>query len=159
MTTVSAAVIHSYSTRCTWSGSTADGYKAYARGHGGSAAPALTRLELSSDPAFGGSPERLNPEQLLVMAASSCQLLSFLAVAARARLDVRGYDDEAEGVMPEDDPPLRLTRIVLRPRIVLAPGPTQERVRHLVEVAHEHCFIASSLLSEIVVEPRIEFAG
>lgn len=156
---MSVAVTHRYSARCTWSGSTADGYDAYERRHSASAAPALTRLELSSDPAFGGDPERLNPEQLLVMAASSCQMLSFLAVAARARLDVREYQDDAEGVMPEDDRPMRVTRIVLRPRIVLAPGPSEERVRHLVGVAHEHCFIASSLLSDIVVEPRIEFAG
>ena len=65
--------------------------------------PPTAHLELSSDPAFGGRPERLNPEQLLLMAASSCQLLSFLAVAARARLDVIAYEDEAEAMMPDDD--------------------------------------------------------
>lgn len=121
------------------------------RGHGA----ARAALTLASDPAFRGDPDLLNPEQLVVLAASSCQLLSFLAVAARARLDVRSYDDEAEATMPEDDPPLRLTTITLRPRVALGPGPTEERVRHLLEVAHRECFIANSLRSEIVLEPEI----
>jgi len=43
----------------------------------------------------------------VVLAAGSCQLLSFLAVAARARLDVVAYEDDAEGVMPEGDHPVR----------------------------------------------------
>ena len=137
------------------SGSTGLGYDRYDRTHEATAPPARAALTLASDPAFRGDPDLLNPEQLVVLAASSCQLLSFLAVAARARLDVRSYDDEAEATMPEDDPPLRLTTITLRPRVALGPGPTEERVRHLLEVAHRECFIANSLRSEIVLEPEI----
>ena len=115
-------------------------------------------LSLSSDPAFRGDPNLLNPEQLLVLAASSCQLLSFLAVAARARIDVLAYDDEGEGVMPEDDPPARITRITLRPRITVARGTDVDRVHHLVEVAHRECFIANSLRTEILVEATVTVA-
>ena len=82
---------HTYRTELAWVGSTGVGYDAYDRAHRVDAAPAEAALDLSSDPAFRGDPARLNPEQLLVAAASSCQLLSFLAVAARARLDVVGY--------------------------------------------------------------------
>ena len=82
-------------------------------------APVATTLDLSGDPAFRGDGTRLNPEQLLVLAASSCQLLSFLAVAARARIDVIAYHDDAIGEMPEDDHPVRITRITLRPRITV----------------------------------------
>jgi len=151
-----AARVHRYTATCAWSGSTAAGYDAYDRAHAGTVPPVPGELALSSDPAFGGDPARMNPEQLLVLAASSCQLLSFLAVAARARLDVRAYRDEAEGVMPEDDRPLRITEIVLRPRIVVGPGPPEERVRGLVESAHRLCFIASSLRTDVRVEPEIE---
>jgi organic hydroperoxide reductase OsmC/OhrA len=93
------------------------------------------------------------------MAAASCQLLSFLAVAARARIDVVEYEDEGEGVMPEDDRPVRITTITLRPRITLRPGPTEERVRHLVEVAHRECYIANSLRTDVLVEPTIVFSS
>jgi organic hydroperoxide reductase OsmC/OhrA len=90
-----------------------------------------------------------------VLAASSCQLLSFLAVAARARIDVIEYRDDADGEMPEDDLPMRVTRITLRPRITIRGDVDDARVRHLVEVAHRECFIANSLTTEVVVEPGI----
>ena len=118
--------------------------------------PAETELALSADPAFHGDPARLNPEQLLLAAASSCQLLSFLAIAARARINVVAYSDDAEAVMPEDVEPIRITRITLRPVIVVAGEVDERRLLRYVQLAHEQCFIANSLSSETVVEPRIE---
>jgi organic hydroperoxide reductase OsmC/OhrA len=153
---------HTYTARCSWAGSTGAGYEAYDRTHRGDAPPAEASLVLASDPAFRGDPRYLNPEQLLVLAVSSCQLLSFLAVAARARLDVVAYEDDAAGVMPEDDPPVRLTEITLRPRITVAcarTDATEERIRHLVEVAHRECFIANSLKTDVRVEPTVLFQG
>ena len=79
------------------------------------------------------------------MAASSCQMLLFLHLAAKARIDVVAYEDDARGVMPEDDEPLRITEITLRPRITVAGDASEERVRKLVHTAHEHCYIANSL--------------
>ncbi len=145
---------HHYHVTCRWDGSTGVGYEAYGRSHELSAAPAQTKLHASSDPAFRGDPKLLNPEQLLVMSASSCQLLSFLAVAARKRLDVVEYEDRAEGFMPEDDKPIRITRIVLRPRIVVKGG-DEAAVRKAVEIGHHECFIANSLKTDIQVEPEI----
>ncbi len=149
------ARVHRYTASCAWRGSTAAGYDAYERTHEAMAPPAPATLQLSSDPAFRGDPALLNPEQLLVLAASSCQLLSFLAVAARARIDVIDYRDDAEGEMPEDDPPMRITRITLRPQIAVREDVSEARVRHLVEVAHRECFIANSLATEVFVEPNI----
>lgn len=148
---------HRYLASCSWRGSTRSGYEHYDRRHTASAAPADTTLPLSSDPAFGGDPALLNPEQLLVLAASSCQLLSFLAVAARARVEVVAYEDAAEGVMPEARY-ASITEIVLRPRITVAAGTDPERVVHLCEVAHRECFIANSLRTDIRVEPTISMA-
>ena len=154
---MSAERVHHYRARCSWTGSTAVGYDAYGRDHSGTVPPAATELALSSDPAFRGDSERVNPEQLLLLAATSCQLLSFLAAAARARVDVLEYDDHAEAEMDMDDRPARITRITLRPRIVVAAGARQDRVEHLVEVAHRECFIANSLRSEMTIEPTIDF--
>lgn len=148
---------HHYEVECRWEGSTGVGYEHYGRSHVVKVPAAKAALELSSDPAFRGSPDQLNPEQLLVAAASSCQLLSFLAVCARARFDVRAYEDLAEAVMPEDDKPIRITSITLRPRITLARGPSEERLRYLVEQAHRECYIAHSVKAEIRVEPEFHF--
>jgi organic hydroperoxide reductase OsmC/OhrA len=148
--------VHTYKTKLEWSGSTAVGYEDYERTHTVTAPPADDALRLSSDPAFVGDPGLLNPEQLLVAAASSCQLLSFLAAAARSRIDVLEYSDDAEGTMDDSERPAWIQRIVLRPRIVVGPGADEDRVRRAIELGHKHCFIANSLRSEVAIEPEIE---
>jgi organic hydroperoxide reductase OsmC/OhrA/SAM-dependent methyltransferase len=146
---------HRYHARCSWRGSTGTGYRSYPRSHRGQCPPAPPVLALSADPAYRGDPARLNPEQLVVLAAASCQLLSFLAEAARAGVDVVAYDDEASGEMQENDHPQRITAIALRPRItVLAPAKVV-KVRELVEDAHRLCYIANSLRTPISLEPVV----
>lgn len=149
---------HTYQSRLYWDGSTAAGYDAYDRTHSVEVPPAALELVLSSDPAFGGDAQLANPEQLLLAAASSCQLLSFLAIAARSRVDVLAYHDDADAVMPEDETPTRITRITLRPRITVAAGADPDRIRRIVERAHDGCFIANTLNAEVVLEPTIEHA-
>ncbi len=150
---------HTYTARLTWRGSTGVGYDSYERTHRVSTPPAEGELEMTSDPAFRGTASLPNPEQLLLASASSCQLLSFLAMAARSRIDVLAYDDDAEAVMPEDDKPVRITRITLRPHIVVAAGADLERVRRLVSRAHAGCYIANTLNAEMVIEPVIDHAA
>jgi organic hydroperoxide reductase OsmC/OhrA len=159
--TISGPVVHRYTAHCAWSGSTGEGYEKYSRAHQGSAAPAAASLTLSSDPAFRGDPAQLNPEQLLVLAAASCQLLSFLAVAARSRLNVISYEDDALAEMSAAEKPIRIGTIRLQPRIVLArssgEAADEARVRRLVDLAHRECYIANSLRTEVTVEPTIEW--
>lgn len=151
------APVHRYRTALAWAGSTGVGYDDYERAHRVDAVGPDVSLNLSADRAFRGDPSLINPEQLLVAAVSSCQLLSFLAVAARARLDVVEYVDDADAVMPEDDPPMRITRIHLHPVITLCDGsharPGDGRLHHLVEVAHRECFIANTVRADVVVDP------
>jgi organic hydroperoxide reductase OsmC/OhrA len=141
-------VARDYHARISWTGSTALGWEAYDRAHRAVAPPAEQELSLTTGEERG-DPRHLNPEQLVVMAASSCQMLWFLHLAAKARLDVVEYEDDASGEMPDD----RLTRIALRPRIVIAGEPREERVGKLVRQAHELCNVAKSLQTEVVVEP------
>lgn len=140
-----------YRATCRWEGSTAAGQHAYDRTHAVTAPPAAGELEVSADEAFGGDPARPNPESLLLVAAMSCQLLSFLAVAARARVDVVAYEDDAEATMPDG----WIAEVRLRPRITVRAPATEARVRHLCEVAHRECFIARSLRGEVTVDPQV----
>jgi organic hydroperoxide reductase OsmC/OhrA len=151
------ATVHTYTAWTSWTGTTAGGYDSYSRIHQAKAEPAAVDLTLTSDPAFRGDAEQLNPEQLLVLAASSCQLLSFLAAAARGRVDVRSYEDHATAAMPEISRRVRISGITLRPKVSIAKGPSEDRVRHLMEVAHRECYIANSLRTPITVEPEITF--
>lgn len=148
---------HRYAATCTWSGSTGAGYDGYERAHRITSPPATATLELSNDPAMGGDANRLDPEQLVLAAAASCQLLSFLAIAAKARVDVTGYRDDAEATMSRDDGPARIAAIVLRPQITVAPGPGVPRVERLVHLAHNECYVANSLATPVTVEPVVTF--
>jgi organic hydroperoxide reductase OsmC/OhrA len=149
---------HLYEARLEWSGSTGLGWEHYERAHTVTAPPAEQTLTVTTGESKG-DPAQLNPEQLVVMAASSCQMLMFLHLAAKARIDVVEYTDEATGLMPLDEEPVRISEITLRPRIVVAGDASEERVVKLAELGHRHCFIANSLNSEIRLEPVIERAG
>lgn len=140
-----------YTAHVHWTGSTGLGYDGYDRTHTASAPPAEAEIAMTTGYAKG-DPRLHNPEQLVVMAASSCQMLWFLHLAAKARIDVVEYVDEAVGEMPES----QFSRIVLRPRIVVASGAAEGQVWRLVELAHQECNIAKSLIAEVVIEPQIE---
>lgn len=149
------AATHVYRAELEWSGSTATGYRGYDRAHRVTTPPAQRDLAVSADPSFKGDPALLNPEQLLLAAASSCQLLSFLALAARAGIDVVRYEDAAEAFMPATRERMRITRIVLRPRIVVAGEFDAARLEQLVHAAHDECYIANTLACDVDIEPTI----
>jgi organic hydroperoxide reductase OsmC/OhrA len=146
---------HRYQSHLLWEGSTGVGYRDYRREHRVRTPPAAAGLVLSSDPSFRGDPSLTNPEQLLLAAASSCQLLSFLAVAARAGVDVLSYEDDAEAFMPEDVTPVRITRIVLRPHVVVGRPTEPGEVHRLLSRAHDDCYVANTLNAELVIEATV----
>lgn len=145
--------MHRYRAVVSWQGSTAAGYDRYERRHLVGGVPTGGHGALSADPAFGGDAGLPNPEQLVLVAAASCQLLSFLAVAARARVDVVAYEDRAEAVMPERERPMRLTEIHLHPTIHVRGDASDDRLHRCVDIAHRECFIANSLRTEIRISP------
>jgi len=101
-------------------------------------------------------PDAVDPEEAFVASAASCHMLFFLDFARRAGVIVTSYDDEAEGEMEKgSDGKTRITRITLRPKIAYGDAaPTGEMLEDLHHKAHEACFIANSITSEIVIEPR-----
>jgi organic hydroperoxide reductase OsmC/OhrA len=99
----------------------------------------------------------VDPEQAFVAALSSCHMLWFLHLACHRKLKVVGYRDEAVGVLEKDrDGREAVTRVSLRP-VVWFEGvpPTAEQFAQIHEKAHERCFIANSVKTEVVLEPRI----
>jgi organic hydroperoxide reductase OsmC/OhrA len=108
----------------------------------------------SAAPQYLGDASRANPEELFLCALSGCQMLTYLALAARAKVEVISYADECEAVLAPEGGKWRITRVVLRPRVGLAPGSDAEKARDLVEQAHEGCFVARSVSCEVEIEPE-----
>lgn len=103
-------------------------------------------------------PAAVDPEEALVAAVSSCHMLWFLALAAKAGFVVDDYRDEASGTMARNaEGRMAITLVTLRPAVRFAgTPPTAEAFLHLHHEAHEACYIANSVKSEVRCEPKIE---
>ncbi|MGH8674562.1 MAG: OsmC family protein [Burkholderiales bacterium] len=135
-------------------------YESYSRSHAltfddgvrvpGAAAPA-------NIPASAAGAPGVDPEQAFVAALSSCHMLWFLRLACNRKLKVARYHDEAVGVLEKRaDGREAITRVTLRPVVSFGgSAPTPEQHAQLHEKAHERCFIANSVNSEVHIEPRL----
>lgn len=102
-------------------------------------------------------PSAIDPEESFVASIASCHMLWFLALAAKARYAARSYRDDAIGVMAKNSAgKLWVSLVTLRPEVVFdgERQPTREQLTALHHNAHEECFIANSVKSEIRCEPR-----
>lgn len=115
-------------------------------------------VPMSSAPGYRGDPLRANPEQLFVASISACQALTYLFLAAKNGIAVVGYTDVAEGRLGIVDGRVRMSRVILRPRITLEEGADEARAQQLVAKAHEGCFIGNSVVTPVDIEPTFEFA-
>ena len=129
----------------------------YTRGHswefdGGvtvpaSSSPHAVRVPYSVEAA-------VDPEEALVASASSCHMLSFLWVVSKNGFVCESYEDNAVGEMATTDEGKHwISKITLDPQIVWSGDkvPTAEELAALHHEAHEVCYIANSIKSEIVI--------
>ena len=131
-------------------------YKSYAREHEWHFDTRVV-IVASAAPEFGGKPEHIDPETGFVASLASCHMLSFLALAARKGWIVESYDDNAVGILEKNAAGrLAITKVTLKPLVRFAsaislPRSEVEIVHHQ---AHEECFIANSVKTEVRVEPQ-----
>jgi organic hydroperoxide reductase OsmC/OhrA len=151
---------HEYLARIHWErGDAGFTDNRYSRGHtwhfdGGvevpaSSSPHVVRVPFSVEAA-------VDPEEALVAALSSCHMLTFLYLAARGGWRVDTYTDEAVGVMGKNAAGRQaIVRATLRPRVRFSGErqPSPDEIGQLHHRAHEECFIANSVTTEVRVEP------
>jgi organic hydroperoxide reductase OsmC/OhrA len=114
-----------------------------------SASPHVVPLPLSNAAA-------VDPEEAFVAAISSCHMLWFLSLAAEQQYIVERYEDQAEGVLGKNAAGrLAMTRVTLHPQVRFGhPPPSRDQIDELHRLAHEQCFIANSVTTEITVAPH-----
>jgi organic hydroperoxide reductase OsmC/OhrA len=127
-------------------------YEAYTRNHTIAFKNGQETMIFSASPAYKGDASKADPEDLLVAALSSCHMLSFLAICTKKKLTVKSYQDDAVGFLENEGGKLWMTRVILRPKVAIdTDAETLAQIHHL---AHEACFIANSVKTNISVEPR-----
>ncbi len=108
-------------------------------------------------PAPYSNPAAVDPEEAYVAAIASCHMLTYLYVAMRQSFVVERYEDEAVGVLRKNERgAIWVSTVTLAPRIVYGGDkrPTSDDEAQLHHLAHEQCFIANSVKTEITVKPR-----
>lgn len=117
-----------------------------------SSSPSVVPLPLSDASA-------VDPEEMFVASLSSCHMLWFLSLAAAAGHRVQRYEDEAVGTMARNaEGRIAMTRVVLRPHVVFVSGtaaPEANALQALHHEAHAKCFIANSVRTEVLCQPRL----
>jgi organic hydroperoxide reductase OsmC/OhrA len=94
--------------------------------------------------------EGVDPEQAFVAALSSCHMLWFLHLACQKQWVVDRYVDDAVGVLDKT----WISRVTLRPKVTFSgKAPSDEAHRALHHAAHEKCYIANSVKTEVLIEP------
>jgi organic hydroperoxide reductase OsmC/OhrA len=127
-------------------------YETYTRNHTIAFKNGQETVIFSASPAYKGDASKADPEDLLVAALSSCHMLSFLAICTKKKLTVKSYEDDAVGFLENEGGKLWMTRVILRPKVAIdTDAETLAQIHHL---AHEACFIANSVKTDISVEPR-----
>jgi organic hydroperoxide reductase OsmC/OhrA len=118
---------------------------------------AAVAVPASATKEYRGDESRVNPEEALVAALSSCHMLTFLAVAAKRKLSLDSYDDDAVGVLEKNAAgQLAITRVTLHPKVVWSAGTTvsADDLAKLHHDAHAGCFVANSVKTEVTVAPE-----
>jgi organic hydroperoxide reductase OsmC/OhrA len=104
----------------------------------------------------------VDPEEAFVASLSSCHMLWFLSIAGKHKFCVDSYTDKASGVMAKNaEGRLAMTVVTLRPEVVFSGGrvPTRAELDSLHHEAHEECFIANSVKTEVRCEPVVPSHG
>lgn len=115
----------------------------------GSSSPSVVPLPMSDASA-------LDPEEAFVSSLSSCHMLWFLTMAVKRKFRVDRYFDAATGVMEKNaEGKVAMTIVTLHPEVTFSGErqPTREELEKLHHDAHEACFIANSVKTEVRCEP------
>jgi len=149
-----------YTAMIRWSRNGAEGFVngQYSRAHewafdGGAVVPASASPHIVPAP---WSDERgVDPEEAFVAALSSCHMLFFLDFARRAGWLIDSYIDEAQGVLGHDaEGRQAMVSVTLRPQVTWSGGkqPSEDEIADLHHRAHEACFIANSVTTDVTVQ-------
>ncbi len=144
-----------YICKIEWSGNTQD-YETFPRTH----TVSFPRGQQIKGSAAGlvQDPVVTNPEELLAAALGTCLMLTFLAVCSKAKMNVVSYVDQPAATVELVERRNRVTRIALRPHVLLEGPVDRERLDVAMQKAHANCIISLSIKSDVTIEPVFQSA-
>lgn len=122
---------------------------------GGVTVPASASPQVVPPPL--SNPAKVDPEEAFVASLASCHMLTFLYFAAKRGVEVDSYNDEAVGLITKNEKGVPwVSTVTLNPKVAFGGEmkPTAAELEELHRLAHEQCYIANSVKTEITVHPQ-----
>lgn len=139
--------MHSYNVNLTWS----------ADRKGIINSPELeTSIEVATPPQFTKGIEGIwSPEHLFTASINSCFMTTFLAIAENSKLEFTAFTCDAEGILEQVEGKFLMTKVILRPKLHLAPGVDAEKAERVLQKSEKACLISNSVKAEVVLETEV----
>jgi organic hydroperoxide reductase OsmC/OhrA len=124
-------------------------------------APDGKPVVLGAAPAtYGGVDSRYNPEDFMLASLSACHLLTFIAIASKKRMVIRGYRDRATGELgTNSNGKMQMLKVTLHPHIVFASEADAAQMASMHDKAHANCFMANSVNFRVEINASYEIAS
>ena len=145
-----------YTVNLLWKNESEDfSYKKYDRTHSWKFEGGIV-VKASAAPEYLGKKEFVNPEEAFAASLASCHMLTFLAIASMKKYTVAVYEDNAVAILGKNEKlRMAVTKLFLRPKVNFKGDniPDKTIIDEMHHRAHTECFIANSVLTEIIIEP------
>ncbi|UCE49965.1 MAG: OsmC family protein [Phycisphaerales bacterium] len=105
----------------------------------------ISETEVGPPQEYGGSPDSLNPEEMLVASVNSCIMLVFFHFAKKYDVEVASYHSDAEGKVEKTKNGLRFTSVEVRAKVSLASVDSAAKIGEIAQLAEKYCLVSGSL--------------
>jgi organic hydroperoxide reductase OsmC/OhrA len=105
----------------------------------------IRETEVGPPSVYGGSPNALNPEEMLVASVNSCIMLVFFHFARKYEVEVASYHSDAEGKVEKTKNGLRFTNVEVRAKVSLGSAGSAEKIEEIARMAEKYCLVSGSL--------------
>lgn len=139
----------SYNVRTTWRSAR----------QGALAASARPDIPVGSPREWNGTGEQWAPEELLVGSVNSCIMLTFLTLAKARGVDLVGYESDADGTLEKVGGVYQMTKITVRPRVVVASEAQRDAAHRAMDHVEAHCFMSQSVKAEVTLIAEVSVAA
>ena len=115
----------------------------------------ISELEVGPPQEYGGNPNTLNPEEMLVASVNSCIMLVFYHFANKYEVEITSYNSDAEGKVEKTKNGLRFTNVQVKAKIGLANLNQAEKIEEIAKLADQYCLVSGSLICPIHYEVEV----
>jgi organic hydroperoxide reductase OsmC/OhrA len=105
----------------------------------------ISEAEIGPPPEYGGSPNSLNPEEMLVASVNSCIMLVFFHFVDKSEIDVLSYHSDAEGKVEKTKNGLRFTNVQVEAKVRLGNAGSTQKIQEIARLAEKYCLVSNAL--------------